>query len=346
MSERTQVDLSTESVFRALLLVLAFILFYLLSDIAIIFIFAIVIASGVQPFVSWMEQRRVPRIASVLVLYLGIFLVGAVFSSLVVPSMVSDLSQLTSYLPKLTTQIAGSLDAARQGAPQYFDFVGEIQNIVEILSGYLQQFSQSALNVLVGAFGGIVSFIAVVVISFYLAIMKNGIEGLLEAIIPERYETYIVNLWRRVEHKVGLWLQGQLLLALIIGFLVYIGLSLFHIKFALLFAIIAMVLEIVPVAGPVLSAIPAIFMAFLQSPMLGFWIFIMYVVVQQLESHILVPIVIGKTTGMNPIVVILAILIGFQLAGIPGALVGVPVATIIVEIVDDMVKLKSSRKAV
>jgi predicted PurR-regulated permease PerM len=98
-----------------------------------------------------------------------------------------------------------------------------------------------------------------------------------------------VDLWKRVEVKVGLWLQGQLLLALVVGLMVFIGLALLDVKFALVFALLAMALEIVPVAGPVLAAIPAILLAFV--------------------------------------------------------LLGVPVATIIVEILDDMARLKTSRKA-
>lgn len=345
MAERPQVDISTASVFRALFAILAVVVLYLLSDVLIILLFAIVIASAVSPFVTWFEKRRVPRLVGVLLLYLMVFALAVILSSLVIPSVSSDLSSLTSYLPKVTQQLSTSLDSVQEGAPKYFDFVSEIQNILEILSSYLQQFSQSALNLVIGAFGGLFSFVAIIVISFYLSIQKKGIENFLQAAVPERYEEYVTGLWKRVEIKVGFWLQGQLLLALLVGLLVYIGLSLLGVKFALALAILAMMLEIVPVAGPVLAAIPAILMAFLQDQGLAVWVFIFYVAVQQFENHILVPLVLGKTTGLNPVVVILAILIGGQLAGIAGALLGVPVATIIVELLDDMARLKTSRRS-
>lgn len=344
MSERQQVDISTSSVFRALLVVLSFVLLYLLSDVLIILLFAIVIASAVSPFVSWFEKRRVPRLVGVLVLYLMVFSLIVVLSSLVLPSVSTDLSQLTSYLPKITSDLSTSLDSV-QDRSRYFDFISEFQNILELLSSYLHQFSQSALNLIVGAFGGIFSFVAIIIISFYLAVQRKGIENFLEAVVPERYERYVIDLWKRVEVKVGYWLQGQLLLALIVGLLVYVGLVLLHVKFALMFAILAMALEIVPVAGPVLAAIPAIALAFVQDPTLAVWVFVLYVVIQQLENNLLVPLVLGKTTGLNPIVVVLAILVGGQLAGIVGALLGVPAAVIIVEILDDMARLKTSRRS-
>jgi predicted PurR-regulated permease PerM len=345
MTERQLIDISTGSVFRALLVVFGFFLLYQLSGVVIILLFAIIIASAVSPLASWLEQYRVPRIVAVLLLYVLVASLAILLTSLILPSISADLSQLTTYLPRITTDLTNSLDTVQQQGKDYFDFVAEIQNILETLTGYLQQFSQSALSLVIGAFGGIFSFIAIIVISFYLAVMKHGVESFLEAVVPERYEQYVVDLWKRVETKVGLWLQGQLLLALIVGLLVFVGLALLNVRFALVFAILAMALEIVPVAGPVLAAIPAVVMAFVQEPSLALWVTLLYVGIQQVENHLLVPLVLGRTTGLNPVVVLLAILIGGQLAGIVGALLGVPTATIIVEILDDMARLKSSRKA-
>ncbi len=346
MADRQQVDISTTSVFKALLLVLFFVLLYQLSDVLVIILFAIVIASAVQPFVTWFEKRRVPRLVAVLLLYLLIFALGVMLSSLVAPSISADLSSFSTYLPKVTQQISTSLDTVQQGSSKYFDFVGELQNILDVITSYLQQFSQSAFSLLVGAFGGLFSFVAIIIISFYLSITKNGIQNFLASVIPERYEEYVVSLWQRVEVKVGYWLQGQLLLALVMGFLVFVGMSLLHVKFALLLGVIAMLLEIVPIAGPVLAAIPAIIIGFLQGPpTMGLWVALFYLCAQQFENHVLVPLILGKTTGMNPVVVIIAILVGSQLAGIVGALLAVPVATILVEILDDMARLKTSRRA-
>jgi len=341
---RAQVDISMLSIFRALVPVLLVFLVYLLGDVLIILCFGIVIASAVNPFVMWLEQRRVPRIAAVLILYLMVIALVVLLSSLIVPELTRDLSQLTSFVPQLTQNLSSSLDSVQENG-RYFDVVAEIQNILESVSGYLQQFSRSALSLVVGAFGGVISFVAVIVISFYLAAMKGGVESFLEAVVPERYESYVIDLWRRAEAKMGLWFQGQLLLALIVGLLVYVGLSLLGVRFALLLAVLAMMLELVPMVGPILAAIPALGLAFLQGPQTALWVFALYAGVQQLENHVLLPIIMGKTTGMNPIVVILAILIGGQLAGIAGAILGVPVATVIVEILDDVARAKTSRKA-
>ena len=138
-------------------------------------------------------------------------------------------------------------------------------------------------------------------------------------------------------------MQGQFVLGLIVGVLIYLGLTILGVQYSLLLAILAAIFELIPF-GLILAAIPAIVLAFLQDPTLGFWVIVFYVVVQQLENNILVPIVMGKTIGLNPVVVILALLVGANLAGIAGMIIAVPVATIIVEVLDDMAKKKESRR--
>lgn len=338
------VHISTATILKGVLIILFFIFLYILKDVIMIFMFSIVIASVVTPFANWLDARRFPRLFGVLGLYLLIFGLAIFILSLTVPYIAQEISQLSTALPQVVQQLSISLENVQRGSPQYLDFISEIQNILDSFSVYLQQSSQSVFNIVFEIFGGILSFIAIVVVAFYLSVMKGGIDSFIQSVVPADYEAYITNLWRRSETKVGRWIQGQLLLALIVGLTVYIGLALMGIKFALLLGILAMIFEIVPIVGPVLAAIPAVFFAFIQDPGLGLWVIVFYVAVQQLENHLLVPVVLGKTTGLNPVVVIMALLIGNQLAGIPGMLLSVPLATIIVEMLEDLAKHKEEAR--
>ena len=340
----THVHISTGTILRALLLILFFIFLYVLKDVIIIFLFAIIIASAIAPFGNWLDARGFPRLFGILGLYLAIAGLAIFVLSLIVPFIADEISQLSTTLPAIVQRVSTSLEDVQKGSPQYLDFISELQNILDSFSVYLQQSSQSVITIIVSVFGGVMSFIAILIISFYLSVMRGGIENFIESVVPAKYEAYIMDLWKRSETKVGRWIQGQLLLALIVGLTVYIGLSLMGIKFALVLGILAMAFEIVPIVGPVLAAIPAIFLAFLQDPGLGLWVVIFYVIVQQLENHLLVPVVLGKTTGLNPVVVILSLLVGNQIAGISGMLLSVPIATIIVEILEDMARHKEEAK--
>jgi len=344
MPDHIHVEINTGTILRVILTILFFVFLYILKDVLIIFLFAIIIASAISPFANWLDEKGFPRLLGVLLLYLVVLVLIIAVLSLIIPYVSQDINQLVTTLPQFVAKVSTSLEKVQQGSPQYLDFLSEIQNILQSFSDYLQQSSQSIFGLIVSVFGGVMSAIAVLIISFYLSVTKKGIEKFLGSVVPDKYEDYAIDLWKRSEKKVGLWLQGQLLLGLIMGLIVYVGLSLLGIKFALILGFLVAILEIVPMVGPILAAIPAVFLAFLQSPALGLWVIAFYVIVQQLENHILVPVVLGKTTGLNPVVVIIALLVGQQLAGIPGMILSVPVASIIVEMMDDFAKHKDSKR--
>ena len=344
MPEHIHVEINTGTILRVIFIILFFVFLYILKDVLIIFLFALIIASAISPFANWLDEKGFPRLLGVLLLFLVVLALIVGVLSLIIPYISQDISQLVSTLPQFVAKVSTSLGRVQDGSPQYLDFISEIQNILQGFSDYLQQSSQSILGLIISIFGGVMSAIAILIISFYLSVTKKGIEGFLGSIVPEKYENYAIGLWKRAEYKVGLWLQGQLLIGLIMGLIVYVGLSLMGIKFALILGFLAAIFEIVPIVGPVLAAIPAIFLAFLLSPAMGLWVIVFYVVVQQLENHILVPVVLGKTVGLNPVIVIIALLIGQSLAGIPGMILSVPIATIIVEMMDDFSKHKDSRR--
>lgn len=347
MAERSSTDIyiSATTIIKVIVIALFFVLLYLLKDVLLIVIFSIIIASAVSPFADWLERKRIPRLLGVLFLYLIFFGLIVFLLSLIVPFISYEISQLTQALPKFVASVSGALERAQQTTTsRYFDFFSEIQNFLDSFSQLLQVSSQSAINLIVNVFGGALAFVATIIISFYLSVMKKGVSSFISSVIPEKYEEYVIGLWHRTEKKVGRWLQGQLLLALSVGLMVFVGLSLLNIKYALVLGILAMVLEIIPIAGPVISAIPGIILAFAQEPALGIWVLVFYVAVQQIESHILAPLILGKSLGLNPVTVIIAILIGGKMAGILGIILSVPIAVVIVEILDDLAKQKEGRR--
>lgn len=345
--EHQVIDIHTSSILKVIFILLALVFLYLVRDVIIILFLAIIIASAVGPFANWLEEKRMPRLLGVLLLYLAFFGLVVLLLSLVVPFLASELGQLTQALPKFVSSLSSALEKAQQTTPgHYFDFFSEVQNLLDSFTQFLQVYSQSAINLIVNVFGGVLSFIAIIIISFYLSVMRKGIIGFIGSILPEKYEDYVISLWKRSEYMVGRWLQGQLLMALSVGLMVFVGLSLLNVRYALLLGVLAMVLEIVPIVGPVISAIPGIILAFYQSPNLGIWVIVFYIAVQQIESHIFAPLILGKTLGLNPVTVIIALLIGGKIAGLLGVLLAVPVAVVIVEILEDLARQKESRRAI
>lgn len=344
-AEREVLDISTYTIIKFILIVLFFVLLYLVRQVLYILLFAIIIAAAINPFALWLDRKRIPRILGILILYLTVFVLVVFILTLVIPFISQEVGQLTEDLPRFIAKITASLETIK-GETGAFNIIGQLQGLLDAFSQFLQESSQSAVGLIVNVFGGVISFFGVVVISFYLSVMKRGIDTFLSSIVPDKYEKYILDLWHRSEKKLGRWFQAQLLLSLIVGLLTFVGLSLLNVKFALVLSGLIMVLELVPNVGPVLAAIPAVAVGFFQSPALGLWVILLYIGIQQLENNVLTPLILGRTLGVNPVVVIISLLVGFNLAGILGMILAVPVATVVVEWFNDIAEKKEKARAV
>lgn len=206
------------------------------------------------------------------------------------------------------------------------------QSIPTITFGF---FSASA-----ALFGGVLSFILLIVISFYLSVQEHGIENFLRVVTPLEDEEYILDLWQRSQRKIGRWLQGQILLGVLVGVMVFLGLTILNVKYAISLAILAAIFEIIPVFGPVMAAIPAVAIAFIQSPLTGLTVLGLFIIVQQFENHLIYPLVVRKTIGVPPLLVVLSLVVGGTLGGFFGIILSVPVASVLVEFLNDVAAKK------
>jgi len=333
---KTTIDISSNTIFRIVFVVLLLIFLYAIRNVLILLFFAIIIASAVDLPAKRLDKLKIPRVLSVLLIYLVCVGILAGLLILFIPSLANEIKNFSMEFPKYADGLYQKFQRLQGSSLEYQKLTDEIQ---KILTGLGDSLRASAINILpktLSIFGGFFSVIIVLVVSFYLAVQKNGIRNLLKGITPRKYETYALDIWARAQKKMGQWFQGQLFLAIIVGLMVYIGLYFLHVRFALLLAIIAGILELVPCIGPWLSGIPAVILAFFQAPILAVWVIVLYLAVQQLENYLIVPLVMKKMIGLNPIVVIIALLIGGKLLGILGVILAVPTAAIFAEFFKDI----------
>jgi len=332
------ITISPSTIFRIVFIILLLIFLYLIRDVIVIFIFALIIASAIAPLVNLLGKLKIPRVIGALLIY--IIVIGGLgfLISLAIPSVAKEIKDLSSNLPNYIEFLSDKFESIQKASSKYQDIIIQFQKFLAGIGDLLRKSASDLFSVAVNIFGGIFSLFLVLVISFYLSVQKKGVQRALTSLAPREHRDYLLSLWERSQRKLGRWLQGQLFLGVIVGVLVYVGLSLLNVKFALLLAILAGILEIFPYIGPVLAAIPAIILGFLQAPILGLWILILYIVVQQMENHLLVPLVIGKIVKLNPVAVILALLVGGKLGGIPGMILAVPLAAVAAEFFRDLIK--------
>lgn len=315
-------------------------LFYL-RDIALIVLTAVVIASAMEPGVKALMKRKFPRVFAVIAIYLTLFLVFFCVFYFFLPSVLEDFATFVASLPTYLDAFSrsGAFDSYTQilGLPSPSEF-----SSADIMQGVRETLDPggvfgNALSAASHIFGGVFSFILIVVFSFYFAVVETGVDDFLRVVTPKPQKHYVLGLWKRAQDKIGLWMQGQLLLAVIMGVLVFLGLTILGIKHALVLAVIAALFEIIPVFGPTLAAVPAITIAFVDGgATMGLLTVGLYVIAQQFENHLIYPLVVTRVVGVPPLLVILALICGAELAGFLGIILSVPIAATIQELARDL----------
>ncbi len=338
------ITITTGTFFRAFLALILIAILYYLRDLAAVVLFSVVIASGIEPAVLFLAKRKIPRVFSVILVYLALFSSLGAIIYIFVPPLFKDLSDFVASAPIYLDQTFGPQGIGKifPGLPVFIS--KPLLEVATTMKIAVQNFTNGSFTTITEAFGGVVSFALMVVFSFYLAVQEKGVENFLRVVTPSQHEKYILDLWRRSRDKIGIWAKGQLLLGLLVGVLTFLGLLILKVDYPLPLAILAGLLELIPLFGPVLAAIPAIAIALLQSPVLAIYTFLLYVIIQQFENHLIYPLVVRRVIGVSPMIVILALVIGGRLGGFFGLLLAVPVATVLMEFVDDieMKKRKAS----
>ncbi|MEI6400472.1 MAG: AI-2E family transporter [bacterium] len=345
MSEKhTTISISNSSIIRTVLIVLGIVGVILVKDVLITLLVAIVLASFVEVVAEKLKRKyRIPRPIVVSVVFFGLlFAIGGLLY-FIIPIFFDQITtlgaQLARALPTVSWLQPFQSKGFAVGAQKFAEGIGSNASIGEVVSGsraFLTHLSTTLFSSLSAFFNGFLHFIIILVISFYLSMQQRGVESFLRFVTPEKHEKYVVGLWERIERKIALWVQGQLLLGLIVGILVFAGLQIMGVEYSLLLALIAAIFELVPF-GMIFATIPAVLLTAMNSGVsTSLIVLVLYIVIQQIENYLIAPLLVKKVVGVSPIVVIISALIGYNLIGFFGVLLAVPCAVFVIEILDDI----------
>ncbi len=316
------VTISVWSMVYAVLVVAAVYAIWSVREILVLVFVSLILASALYGWVQWLHRRRVPKTAAVLLIYIVLLLLTSGVVALLIPPLIEQMQSIASHLPAVITRITSSYTVVKD----FTTHAGLSQQVANLLETITPEAS-GTVGIITGFFGSILSFAVVLIIALYIIVEDHAITHALQSVIPEKYSDIVGSIVVEIQSKIGMWLRGQMILMLIIGLLSYIGLLILGVSNALALALFAGLTEVVPNLGPIIGAIPAILLAFADSPLKAVFVAIMYILVQQLENNIIVPQVMRRATGINPVVSLLALLIGAQVAGVPGALLAIPTVT-------------------
>ncbi|MEK7202114.1 MAG: AI-2E family transporter [Patescibacteria group bacterium] len=323
-----KIDITNSTLIRFILILLSLWFVYYIRDVFVLLFLVLIIVAGLSPTVDrW--AKNITRPGAVISVFLLIFVVLAAIFSLLVPPLIEQMQEFSVNLPTY----AESLDRQGDGfLPQLTDLI--VKNINQ-LSGSLGNIGQLLFSKTVGVISGVVAVITVLVLTFYLLLEEEGLKKIYRGLLPAGHHEALSETTRKIASKLGAWLRGQLFLMFVVGAFSTIGLFIVGSPYALTLGLWSGLTEVIPILGPWIGAIPGVVVGLAESPLQGFLTLMVYVVVQQLEGNVLVPRIMSKAVGLNPFIVILAILIGGKLYGLMGVLLSVPLAAAISVVAED-----------
>jgi predicted PurR-regulated permease PerM len=346
--EDTSVGISSATLIKIALGILGLWIIYLTLDILMLVAAAIFLAAALAPTVDKFEQKHIPRSLSMLSIYIILFGAIATIALIVLPQVASQIGAIASNFPTAYGRIVNWLTTL--GLTDQ----ATINQTVGELSRGLGSATEGAVSTLFDIFGGIFSFFVVLIMTFYLVVDKESAKRTVAA-LPSQYHDRVIKLYTSLSQKIGRWLRAQLILMFLVGLLTYIALSVMSVigvyffdlpkfEFALSLALIAGLLEFIPFLGPMLSAIPAVLLAFAISPSLAVIVAFIYWFIQMFEGNVLTPNIMKRAVGLSPIVSIVVFLIGARIAGMAGAFLAIPIATAAMVIGKDILSTTREQK--
>jgi len=308
---------------KALLIIAGIYTAYMLRDILLLLFIVIILSAGLKPFADKLEAHRIPRAVSVL----SVIVVLLVVLGTVVQVLITDVS---AQWVDLSSEFANNLESLVQSLPleisQDASIASQIQSTV---TGWISNSTEGIISFGASIFNVFLTVFTVVTLVFYLVLDPNKINRFITALMPLKWKKRTEDFISRSEQKLSSWLIGQLTLMGIMTVVSYFGFRIIDIEFALPLAVLTGLTDVIPVLGSVISFAVVFVITLVTDPFKAVLVAIFFVAIQQIETNFFIPRIMSKSVGIDPVLVILALMTGSALAGILGAVLAVPAAAIV-----------------
>jgi predicted PurR-regulated permease PerM len=317
-----QVVVSIKTVFITILMILGVYVLYRLGAVIGILILATLLVFALEPFVKKFTKitflnKPISRSFAVIFSYIFLILILIFIATAGIPPVLSQLEKMIVSLSTISSKI---------------NFGNYLTFSLSDLLPQASKFSSGVLTATISVVSNLAALVSLIILSLYLSLDWINIKKQFVSLFPDNQEDAVEDTINDIETNLGRWVKGELIMMLTVGVACFIGLTILGVKYSLALAIVSGLLEIVPVLGPVLSAIPAVIFAFVDSPIKAVFVIALYILVHQLENTVLFPKVMQKVSGFSPLIILVALLIGSEFFGIIGAIIAVP-STIVIGII-------------
>ncbi len=360
ISDNKKINIKNKRILIFLLGLLCFFVLYhflkkhsIISDTFYTIIFSAILAYLFNPLIDYLEKKNIKRIHGVLILYISILLIILIFAFLVIPRSVRELKRLAIDMPRYIEDISGMIDYLYD---KYYSTIGELpvifqgvqQIVMENIIGIENMIVNGLKNffsVIINAFSKVVSLILTPILTLYFLVDKDYFTRKMVALIPKNHKDKSLELIREIDISLSQFVKGKLILAACVGIGTSIMLRIIGIDFAISIGFLTGIADVIPYVGPLIGFIPAFFFALFSNPIKAIWVSIFFILIQWVVNNILAPKIIGDSTGIHPVVILLSIIIGGGVFGVLGMILAIPVVSIFVIlfrfIKDECIELKN-----
>jgi predicted PurR-regulated permease PerM len=296
------------------------------------FIIAAFLAYLLNPAVCYLEKQGIKRVWSILIIYLILFSLLILGGIKLIPILLRELEEFGQDIPEMAARGQAMIQAFQiqyQNSALPYSLRLAIDDSLLAVENNIQEFIAVVINKIIEIVSHLIGIVISPVLAFYLLNEWFEIKEKLLQLLPGAWRLEAVLIGKDIDKVLCGVIRGQVIVAIIVGVLVSIGLCLLHLKFALLIALLAGILDFIPYFGAIIGAAPAVTLALLDSPWLALKVAILFILIHQLEGTIIHPKILGESVGMHPLSVIFFVFIGGEVGGLLGMLLGVPVAAIV-----------------
>ena len=338
MNQSKLLDISWGTILKLTVASFVLYLIYLLKDILVWIVFALIISLLFNPAIDFLKRKYFPRVLATVTVYVLAFGMLGFFIYSIAPLFVTEIQQFSQMFPEYFEKISPSLKGFGIEAFDSFD------SFSKVFEENLMKASSNIFSAIGSIFGGIFSAITIFAIALFLSLEEKGIDRIIGILTPKRYEAFALSLWERSQKKVSGWFGARILCSIFVGLMTFITCYVLNIKYAISFGLLAGVLDIIPLLGPIVAGAGILIIIAMTSWTKAVFFLIAFMIIQQIEGNILNPVLTKKFIGLPPVLVLVAVMAGAKLWGGMGALLAIPISGILFEFLRDFLKKRKEEK--
>ena len=326
MDKIYKIEISHRTIIFTIFFLILLQVVWIVRDVVFSLFIAFIIMSALKPAVIYLNKKKIGKSLSAFAIFILFIAIIILLLTQIFPPLISESLSLFKNLPDIVKRLNPAL-----GSYIKLDF----------LSQYLPNLATNLFTLIGSIFSNVFFVVSTLFFSFYFLIEEDFIKRFALRFFAEKDVDHVAQIFDRIEKRMSSWFWGELTLMTIIGVMTFIGLNLLGVRYSLPLALIAGLLEAVPNIGPVLSAVPAFVVAASQSYFLGLSTIVLYIIVQQIENNLVVPWVMRKMVGINPIITLIALIVGGRIGGVLGVLLAIPITLLLEIVVAEIIRSRS-----